>query len=560
MPRIFASWRKNLKLFFPIIFIGAFFALAKTSQAATYYVDKDSKGGTCNDTNAGASIIAPWCSIAKANSTLKAGDTAYLREGTYVQQIKPANSGSSLSMPIIYTRYGNETVILNAPVEPGAIELSSKSYIVIDGLRVRSGVKPWVNMKPAHYCVIKNCYFYECWAYNGLQIDNGATYNKIINNIFVGFRGPNGTDLDSGPGDTIHCWHSSYNIIQDNKFGYSLHSSVSVQGRTDETTGNVVRRNVISNPWHGGLGFGGPEAYNNLWEENTVSNCGSESASNPDPESADWSYEENAGFQPSGERAIIRRNIFIDNGNSMKYASYIGSLTNPSSFRYVMNNRIYNNTSYSDEYGFNAYQSDYPNTDNVFKNNAVIDSGIKLLVNNISSSQGTNYFSFNNFFRTNMSSALQYKKITYNSVSALQAAFPLEVSNNLQIAPGFKDPANGDFFLLASSPMINAGGWLTKVTGVNGNNISVQDARYFFSGISNLSFSGDTIKDDDGVEAVITAINYDTNVLTVNNAFGITADDYLSLPYYGSKPDIGAKEYIGGDTQALASPSGLSVR
>ena len=53
------------------------------------------------------------CSLNTANTYAAAGDTVYLRAGTYTnQEIRPGNSGLSDSERIIYSNYNQETVML----------------------------------------------------------------------------------------------------------------------------------------------------------------------------------------------------------------------------------------------------------------------------------------------------------------------------------------------------------------------------------------------------------------------------------------------------------------
>ncbi|MDD5702479.1 MAG: ubiquitin-activating E1 FCCH domain-containing protein [Dehalococcoidales bacterium] len=109
--------KNKFKIIFFLIFSFSVFGLAKSSYAATtYYVDKDSIGGTCNDNNNGASTATPWCTISKANTTLAAGDTVYIRAGEYTVTatggIAPVNSGSAGSI-ITYSGYESEEVILD---------------------------------------------------------------------------------------------------------------------------------------------------------------------------------------------------------------------------------------------------------------------------------------------------------------------------------------------------------------------------------------------------------------------------------------------------------------
>jgi hypothetical protein len=82
------------------------------ASASTYYV---SVGG--NDANAGTSSGAPWATIAKANSTLRAGDVCVVMPGTYSTTIKPVASGTLLSR---ITYVGSITNPGAVVVPPGA--------------------------------------------------------------------------------------------------------------------------------------------------------------------------------------------------------------------------------------------------------------------------------------------------------------------------------------------------------------------------------------------------------------------------------------------------------
>src|SRR5262249_36441360 len=64
-------------------------AFPASALATTYYV---SPGG--NDGAAG-SQAAPWRTLAKANAALMAGDAVIIAPGTYADQIKPQNNGTS---------------------------------------------------------------------------------------------------------------------------------------------------------------------------------------------------------------------------------------------------------------------------------------------------------------------------------------------------------------------------------------------------------------------------------------------------------------------------------
>lgn len=75
-------------------------------NAATYYVATNGL-----DANAGT-LGAPWRTIQKAATTMVAGDTCYVRGGTYRETVTPLQSGTSLS-PITYQNYSNEVAIIS---------------------------------------------------------------------------------------------------------------------------------------------------------------------------------------------------------------------------------------------------------------------------------------------------------------------------------------------------------------------------------------------------------------------------------------------------------------
>ena len=105
-----------------------------TSSAKSYYVAK-----TGNDSNPGTEA-QPWLTIQKAADTLAAGDTVYIRSGTYNERVTPANSGSAGNY-ITYAAYPGETVTIDGtgvdlPEWTGLFDITNKAYIKVSGLRV----------------------------------------------------------------------------------------------------------------------------------------------------------------------------------------------------------------------------------------------------------------------------------------------------------------------------------------------------------------------------------------------------------------------------------------
>ena len=65
---------------------------AMNASAAVYYVAQT--GGS--DSNPGTES-QPWLTISTAAAKMAAGDTVYVKNGLYNEQVKPANSGNSIN-------------------------------------------------------------------------------------------------------------------------------------------------------------------------------------------------------------------------------------------------------------------------------------------------------------------------------------------------------------------------------------------------------------------------------------------------------------------------------
>jgi hypothetical protein len=96
------------KIFQNIQVLTSLYGLLMTGivSAGVYYVG----GNSASDNNTGA-MNAPFATISKAAGLMQGGDTCYIRAGTYYEEIRPDNSGSS-GNPIVFSGVpGEETVV-----------------------------------------------------------------------------------------------------------------------------------------------------------------------------------------------------------------------------------------------------------------------------------------------------------------------------------------------------------------------------------------------------------------------------------------------------------------
>lgn len=82
-------------------------AAVGSAQAADIYVAK-----TGDDLSDG-SMATPYQTIGQAASVAQAGDTVYIREGTYEETLRPANSGTA-DNPIVFQPFEGEKVVITA--------------------------------------------------------------------------------------------------------------------------------------------------------------------------------------------------------------------------------------------------------------------------------------------------------------------------------------------------------------------------------------------------------------------------------------------------------------
>jgi len=98
-----------------------------------YYVATNGR-----DSNPGRERL-PWRSVQKAALTLTAGETVYIKEGTYNERIWVQNSGTPGNF-ITFAAYPGHTVTIDGTGIPfdwyGLFNVEDKSYIKVSGLRV----------------------------------------------------------------------------------------------------------------------------------------------------------------------------------------------------------------------------------------------------------------------------------------------------------------------------------------------------------------------------------------------------------------------------------------
>ncbi|QYZ67046.1 MAG: cadherin-like domain-containing protein [Gammaproteobacteria bacterium (ex Lamellibrachia satsuma)] len=526
--------------------LNAFQILVNTAAQAggdNLYVDLLIGPSSCNDYHpasraCGAGSDTAFRNLSGAAAAAVAGETVLIREGDYNEPLIPQRSGSPGNY-ITYRNYDLElATITGTDLTPG-IDISDRQYLILQGLRVHN-VRRWMYALNAHHNILQHNSFLRALdtsgsAKTGLFFQE-ATHNKILNN----------TIGDSNE-DNLALVKSDHNLVEGNTFVRANHVLWTIKCGSF----NVIRNNYLYNEIQkigeiydcDNVGFDHEftihdATKHNLVEGNTFAKT-----------SYYYSTSGGNGIQYAGQNGIIRQNVFYENNTGLSMQHYTPEAL------YVTHNRAYNNVFHKNKCGgIGTIDTSYGNyEDNIFVNNI-------LSWNSECDEPNTPY---QHVFRNSMSG---YKFDTNNlfsgnpgddvigrwggsgiTLAAAQNNNPDFYANNIEQDPQFVDEAGRDFTLEPTSPMIDAGRFLTITVGSgSGTTLVVDDAGYFYDGFGIAGEAGDEIQLQGSSEtARIVEINYANHTITLDRALSWNASQGVALKYNGAAPDMGAFEHVG---------------
>lgn len=587
---------KKILLTIIILFLGA-----TSAQAGTYWVSSTGTapwtgGSSC----AGESDPSRYCALSTANTNAVAGDTIYIKAGTYTYAsgtaIRPTNSGTSAAARITYSRAPGEAKPVFNIDAATFVNLSSRSYVKVDGLIANGSSRTASVMldlqSAAHYNEITNVEL-QGTPLKGLMLGQTgvATHNWIHNNILVGQPG---TGCSEG-GDTIRIGNASNsnsatfvtnNTIEANIMSHGGHSIIDSYGQKY----NVFRNNEMHNEpfWTGTMTCGDKSAtytntaWNGMWGHRVAEIGGNAdgSAIMSLVEGNRTSFQSaNPGNAGDGNITLAGRGIIVRYNDSIS-AQRMGIAIKSLSDAQGKDCRIYNNTVYKSGYGFtgggaasywkSAFWNFTGSTGNIAKNNIAYDTCY-----NDSANAGTcsGNYDFENGFQTYV--ATSNNLCTWSQTGCTQYGDPVFKDGTTPASPS---PTQPDLNLTSSSTKaIGTGTNLTVVDNTDsgsGTTLIVSDSWYFQAGseptcgATTKTYSlGSCLSDIQGDwilvgatvatahQAQIVNIDYTSNILTLSTGFTRSAGDkvwllkksdgVLAMNVATEAPDMGAHPYLG---------------
>lgn len=283
----------------------------------------DSENG--NDSLDGLTSKTAWKSLKRAGDSASPGDQVLLRGAFTDEQLVPQNSGSPSERIIFKSAPGQV-----AKLSKRGINLSLKSYIVIDGLELTDIYFPYATiiMSSSTHIMVRNMNIHDT---SRIAINENSTDNRIEDSIFSRCgpppTAPQVCAQDSDPQKKcandgnyscvlMNNTANARNTITRNTFSYSNGPQVVLNGSVGSVD-NEISYNDFSNPWSVGLiNYG---ASHSLIQCNRIRDA------------------KGTAFVVTSSDNIIRFNQIFDNGlEGLALRTYPGTKT--------IRNHIYNNT------------------------------------------------------------------------------------------------------------------------------------------------------------------------------------------------------------------------
>ena len=179
--------------------------LIHSGFTASYYVDRQHP--SAGDGNSG-SLNDPWLTVRHAAETAVAGDSVFIRNGVYHENIYFDNAGNPDQGPIVFAAYPGENPVLDGTgVEESQNGIIiDKDYIDLSGMVVRNWNENAIWIQDAAYFTISDCVLHD--VFYGIGVADGC-HDFEFNRVTVHHFDLYGFDVSpSGGGD---CFNGVFN-------------------------------------------------------------------------------------------------------------------------------------------------------------------------------------------------------------------------------------------------------------------------------------------------------------------------------------------------------------
>ena len=380
--------------------------LAPLALADTFYIAPPPTG---DDANPGT-LEAPWATLQHAADMVQAGDTVWVRAGSY-QGAHFTTSGTAEQRIVLQTFPGEE-VLINAdnPSTPDGINLEGASFMTVEGFRVDGRTRAGIRAVLCEHVTLRNNRTDQngVWGIftgfcDDLLIEGNTTTGSIDEHgIYVS----NSSDRPVIRGNLIY---------GNNANGIHMNGDISLGGDGVISDALVENNIIYDNGVGGGSGINGDGLTNSMVRNNLIYNTHASGIS---------LYQIDAGAPATGNKVYNNTVVVADDGR------WALNIQDGSTGNEVRNNVFYSHHSFRGAVNVSAdslpgFSSNY----NIMEDRFTTDDGSSVLT-----------------FAEWQSQTGQDAQSAVSSPDAL-----------------FLDPTNGDHHLRTDSPALDAGELLAEV-------------------------------------------------------------------------------------------------
>jgi hypothetical protein len=142
------------------------------AASGTYYV------ATWGDDSNPGTFAEPWATFNYADTQASAGDTVYVRGGTYTERIILAANGTSGNL-ITWQNYAEESPVIQEHASPPTSSSHvyrprvtvTGDYVIFRGFEVRNSEGRGIELFKAVRSEVRDCVVHHCWS-EGIIVDN----------------------------------------------------------------------------------------------------------------------------------------------------------------------------------------------------------------------------------------------------------------------------------------------------------------------------------------------------------------------------------------------------
>jgi hypothetical protein len=453
-------------------------AAAATGTGATFYV-----ATTGNDSSAGT-IGSPWKTIQHAANTVQAGDTVYVRAGTYNESVTIAVSGSAATGPVTFQSYTGETAtvdgtglsVAGSSVQ-GLFNVEDESYVTISGFVIQNYTTSSANSTPAGIWVTGSGSNIQIL---NNQVHNITTTSEMNGNAFgiavYGSEAPASISNITISGNTVfNCktGNSETVNVDGNVNGFTISNNtvhdndnigidaIGFEGVSPDPTVDFARNGEISG--------------NTIYNISAINNPGEGNEYDADGIYIDGgstivvernlTYANDLNIEVASEHSghfaidVIVRNNLVYFANSVGisiggFSTAVGGTQNCT----IVNNSLFGNDTKNT--GSGEFQVQYHATGNIFENNIVYATSQGLFVNNYTNSEPNPVTVDYNIYFSSVgatSANFVWNGTNYTGFATYQSGANVD-SHSQYSDPLFVSTATApNLQLQSTSPAINAG-------------------------------------------------------------------------------------------------------